>query len=103
MPCSSVSENAYNTFTVGMTHFVSPSSPFWDSLNPGIWSRRTVRIASGEPQDSRLGRRGCEFKSFFVLRLYCSKAALKMGTKLDWEVDAEGSVDMTGRRLDVEK
>ena len=53
-------------------------------------------MASGELQDSRLGRRGCKARSFFVLRLYCSKAALKMGTKLDWEVDAEGSVDMTG-------
>ena len=60
-------------------------------------------MASGELQDSRLGRRGCKARSFFVLRLYCSKAALKMGTKLDWEVDVEGSVVMTGGRLDVEK
>jgi hypothetical protein len=46
-----VAENEYRTFTVGATHFVSPSSPFWDWLNAGICSRRTVRIASGESQD----------------------------------------------------
>ena len=42
-----VAENAYKTFTVGVTHFVSPSSPFWDWLNAGILSRRTARAASG--------------------------------------------------------
>ena len=90
IPWPSASENAYNTFTVGVTHVVSRPSASWDSLNPEIWPRRTVRIASGERQDSRRGRSGCEVRSFFVLRLYCSKAALKMGTKLDCEVDAEG-------------
>jgi hypothetical protein len=51
IPCPIVSENAYKTFTVGLTHFVRPSSPFWDWLNAGICSRRTVRMASGESQD----------------------------------------------------
>src|ERR1700684_2167829 len=36
-----VEENEYKTFTVGVTHFVSLSSPFWGSLNAGICSRRT--------------------------------------------------------------
>ena len=98
IPWPSVSENAYNTFTVGATHLASPSSPFWDSLNPGVWSRRTVRIASDEWQDWRLGRRGCEARSVFVLRLYVSKAALKMARKLEYEVDVEGSVDMKACR-----
>ena len=43
-------ENEYRTFTVGVTHFVSLSPPFWDWVDAGIWSRRTVRIASGESQ-----------------------------------------------------
>lgn len=34
------------------------------------------------------------FRSFLVLRLYDSKEALKMGRKLDWDVDVEGAVDM---------
>ena len=46
-----VAENAYRTFTVGITHFVILLSPFSDWLNVGISSRRTVRIASGELQD----------------------------------------------------
>ena len=98
IPWPSVSENAYNTFTVGVTHFVSRASPFWDSLNPGVWSRRTVRIASEESQDSREGRSGCEAKSLLVLCLYSSKAALKTDTKLECDVDVEGSVDMMARR-----
>ena len=98
MPWPSVSENACNTFTVGVTHFVSRSSASWDSLNPGICSRKTARIASGESQDSRLGRSGWEIRSFFVLRLYSSKAALKADKKFEREVDVEGSVDMKARR-----
>lgn len=39
-------------------------------------------------------RSGCEARSFFVLRLYDSKAELKMGRKLECEVDVEGPVDM---------
>ena len=35
-PWPSVAENAYRTFTVGATHFVSLSSLFWDWLNAGI-------------------------------------------------------------------
>jgi hypothetical protein len=89
-----VEENVYKTFTVGVTHFVSPSSPFWDSSKPGICSRRTVRIASGESHDWRVGRSGWEARSFLVFRLYVSIAALKTETKLDWEVDAEGTADM---------
>ena len=50
-PCPTIAENAYSTFTVGETHFVSLSSSFWGWLNAGIWSRRTVRMASGESQD----------------------------------------------------
>jgi hypothetical protein len=42
-------------------------------------------------------RSGCEARSFLVLRLYDSKAELKMGTKLECEVDAEGPVDMMDR------
>ena len=45
-----------------------------------------------------LGRSGCEAKSFLVLRLYDSKAALKMGAKSECEVDVEGAVDMMDRR-----
>ena len=55
-------------------------------------------MASGELQDSRRGRSGCKVRFFFVLRLYSSKAALKMDWKFDWEVDVAGSVDMTARR-----
>jgi hypothetical protein len=33
IPWPTVAENAYNTLTVGETHFVSLSSPFWDWLN----------------------------------------------------------------------
>ena len=40
---------------------------------------------------------GCEARSFFVLRLYVSNAALKIDTKLDCEVDVEGTVDMLVR------
>ena len=57
-----------------------------------------MRIASGESQDSRLGRSGCEVRSFFVLCLYSFKAASKMDRKFEWEVDVEGSVDMVARR-----
>ena len=77
-----VEENEYKTFTVGVTHFVSPSSPFWDSSKPGICSRRTVRIASGESHDWRVGRSGWEARSFLVFRLYVSIAALKTETKV---------------------
>ena len=92
-----VEENEYKTFTVGVTHFVSPSSPFRDWLNPGICSRRTVRTASGESHDWRVGRSGWEARSFFVFRLYVSNAALKTETKLDCEVDVEGTADMMVR------
>ena len=34
-PCPMVAENAYMTFTVGVTHFVSPSSLFLDLLDAG--------------------------------------------------------------------
>jgi hypothetical protein len=34
--------------------------------------------------------------SFFVLRLYVSKAALKIEANLESEVDVEGSEDMMG-------
>ena len=37
---------------------------------------------------------GCEARSFLVLRLYDSRAALKMGTKLECEGDVEGGVVM---------
>ena len=47
-PCPTAAENAYSTFTVGETHFVSLSSSFWGRLNDGNCSRRTVRMASGE-------------------------------------------------------
>ena len=57
-----------------------------------------MRIASGESQDSRWGRSVCEVRSFFVLCLYCCKAALKMDWKFEWEVDVEGSVDMMAGR-----
>src|SRR6266852_8774022 len=50
-PWPMVSENECKTFTVGVTHFVSRSSEFWDSLNAGTCSRRTARTASGVPQD----------------------------------------------------
>ena len=50
-PWPTVDENAYRTFTVGVTHFVRRSSPFWDWLNAGIRSRRAARTASGESQD----------------------------------------------------
>ena len=79
---------------VGVTHFVSLSSPLWDLPNTGICCRRTARIASGELQDWRLGRSGCEARSSLVLRLYVSSAALKMDAKLEREVDVEGTVDM---------
>ncbi|KAF8473726.1 hypothetical protein DFH94DRAFT_764094 [Russula ochroleuca] len=36
---------------LGVTHFVSLSSPFWGWPNAGICSRRTVRIASEDSQD----------------------------------------------------
>jgi hypothetical protein len=54
-----------------------------------------------------LGRSGCETKSFLVLRLYDSKAALKMDAKLDCEVDVEGAlstgaVDMMDRGEELE-
>jgi hypothetical protein len=39
-----------------------------------------------------MGRSGLEARLFLVLRLYDSKEALKMATKLDWEVDVEGAV-----------
>ena len=55
-------------------------------------------MASEESQDSRRGRSGCETRSFFVLRLYPSKAALKIDTKFKCDVDVEGSVDMVARR-----
>ena len=55
-------------------------------------------MASGESQDWRVGRSGCEVRSFLVLRLYVSNAALKMDTKLECEVDAEGTVVMMVRR-----
>jgi hypothetical protein len=45
-----VSENAFRTFIVGMTHFDIWSSPFWDWLNVGNCSRKTERISSGESQ-----------------------------------------------------
>ena len=54
-------------------------------------------MASGASQDSSLGSSGCEARSFLVLRLYDSKEALKMDTKLDCEVDVEGVVDMMDR------
>ena len=60
-------------------------------------------MASGESHDWRLGRSGCEARSFFVLRLYVFNAALKMDTKLDCEVDVEGTVDMMVRGEGVEK
>lgn len=41
-----------------------------------------------------MGRRGCEARSFLVLCLYVSNAALKMDSKLECKVDVEGSVDM---------
>jgi hypothetical protein len=44
-----------------------------------------------------MGRSGCETRSFFVLSLYISNAALKMDTKLDCVVDVEGTDDMTVR------
>ena len=96
-PPPMVEENEYKTFTVGVTHFVSPSSPFRDSLNPGICSRRKVRTASGESHDWRVGRSRWEARSFFVFRLYVSNAALKTETKLDSEVDVEGTADMMVR------
>ena len=89
-----VAENAYRRFTVGVIHFVSPSSSFLDSLNPGICARTTVRTASGESHDWRVGRSGWELRSFLVFRLYASNATLNTETKLDWEVDAEGTADM---------
>jgi hypothetical protein len=92
-----VEENEYRTFTVGVTHFVSPPSPFWDCVSPGIRSRRTVRTASGESHDWRVGRSGWETRSSLVFRLYASNAALKTETKLCCEVDAEGEVDMIVR------
>ena len=95
-----VVENEYKTFTVGLTHFVSLSSPFRDGPNAGICSRRTVRIASGELQDWRVGRSGCETRSFLVLCLYVSNAALKTDTKLECVVvlvDVEGTEDMAVR------
>ena len=55
-------------------------------------------MASGESQDWRAGRRGCEARSLLVLRLYFSRAALKMDTKLECEVEVEGSVDMVARK-----
>ena len=33
-------------------------------------------------------------RSFFVLRLYASKAALKMDTKFECDVDEEAAADM---------
>ena len=92
-----VEENEYRTFTVGVTHFVSLSSPFWDWLNSGIRSRRTVRTASGESHDWRVGRSGWETRSFLVFCLYVSNAALNTEIKLDCEVDAEVEVDMLVR------
>ena len=55
-------------------------------------------MASGESQDSRKGSSGWEARSFLVLCLYSSKAALKTDTKLACDVDVEGSVDMIARR-----
>ena len=92
-----VEENEYKMFTVGVTHFLSPSSSFRDSLIAGICSRRTVRTASGESHDWRVGRSGWEARSFLVFRLYVSNAALKTETKLDCEVDVEGTADMMVR------
>ena len=43
-----VSENAFRTFTVGMTQFDVPSSLFWDCLDVGICLRKAERIASVE-------------------------------------------------------
>ena len=57
-----------------------------------------MRIASGESHDSRLGRSGCEVRSFFVLCLYSSKAESKMDRKFERDVDVEGSIDMMARR-----
>ena len=44
-----------------------------------------------------MGRSGWEARSYFVLRLYVSNAALKMDTKLEREVDVEGAEDMVVR------
>ena len=51
-------------------------------------------MASGESQDSRRGRSGCDARSFLVLCLYDSNAALKMGIKFECDVDVEGSADI---------
>jgi hypothetical protein len=44
-----------------------------------------------------VGRSGCEARSFLVLCLYVSNAALKMDTKLEREVDVAGTADMMVR------
>ena len=54
-------------------------------------------MASGESQGCRLGRSGCDVRSFLVLRLYDFRAALNMDAKLEFEVDVEGPADMMDR------
>jgi hypothetical protein len=64
-----VPENATMTFTVGLNQFdsLSESLSLREWSKPGICSRRTAIIASGELQVSSPGSSGFELRSFPVL------------------------------------